>query len=135
MMRGRIRLRGRAAPDVVGPAAIPRQTPNGQRATTPDTADPAGVPRRVLEELRAAGTGTGLDEIARRAGVSRDDVDAAVGYWLHRGELSARRLDCGPTDCTGCALRAAGCGPASRPGSGKQPPGAGNRTSVTVLHL
>ena len=44
--------------------------------------------RAVLAAVRTASSGTGLDEIARNLGLSRDEVDAMVDYWEQRGELA-----------------------------------------------
>jgi hypothetical protein len=72
---------------------------------------------RVLTEVRAAAPGTGLDEVARRLGLSRDEVDLAVDYWARRGELVVDELGCAPScaapSCAGCPLagpRRSGCG-------------------------
>ncbi|MPZ84484.1 MAG: hypothetical protein GEV28_30475 [Actinophytocola sp.] len=67
---------------------------------------------RVLAEIRASTTATGLDELARRLGVSRDDLDALIGYWVHRGELVVdETIGCTAGSCHGCALAAGGCAP------------------------
>ena len=84
------------------------QRPDGRTGTGTDG---QGIPRRVLDAVRTAGPGTGLDDIARRLGLRRDDVDAAIGYWLCRGELSTRRVDCASTGCPQCPLRSTGCAP------------------------
>lgn len=67
---------------------------------------------RVLTEIRAAPTATSLDELASRLEVSRDDLDAMIGYWVHCGELIVEEISgCAAGSCGGCPL-------ASRPGSG-----------------
>jgi hypothetical protein len=72
-----------------------------------------GMLARVLAEIRAAPPGTGLDELARRVGLSRDEADLAVDYWVRRGELVVGELGCAATSCAGCPLRGphrSGCG-------------------------
>lgn len=65
--------------------------------------------RAVLAAVRSAGPGVGLDEIAKRLDLSRDEVDAMVGYWEERGVLSVTRLGGGCVsarcaDCSGCGF-------------------------------
>ncbi len=66
----------------------------------------------VLDEMRTAPAATSLDLLARRLGMDRDDVDAAVGYWVHMGELVVEELpSCASTGCGGCPLATdSGCG-------------------------
>lgn len=79
--------------------------------------------RRVLAEITAArGGGVSLDDVARRVGVTRDEVDAMVDYWVRRGRLSVEEIGraCPSGGCGGCAMGrngAPGCGAAAR-GSG-----------------
>lgn len=40
--------------------------------------------RRILEEINGAHEAVGLDEIARRIGVTRDEADAMVAYWVRK---------------------------------------------------
>jgi hypothetical protein len=66
--------------------------------------------RAVLDAVRAADAGTGLDDIARGLGLRRDELDAAVEYWAHRGELVVAEIGgCPPAGCTGCHFHADGC--------------------------
>lgn len=62
--------------------------------------------RRVLAEITAARGGTSLDEIARRLGLGRDEVDAMVGYWIRKGRLAAEDIAaaCPGGGCGGCAF-------------------------------
>jgi hypothetical protein len=77
---------------------------------------------RVLAELRAAPAGTSLDELARRAEVPREQVDAAVGYWVHSGELVVEEITgCAAGSCAECPVAGAGrsgagCGDSARRG-------------------
>jgi hypothetical protein len=48
--------------------------------------------RAVLAAVLEARPGTGLDDIARRLELSRDEVEAMVDYWARRGVLSVQRL-------------------------------------------
>ncbi|NUT45807.1 MAG: hypothetical protein HOV94_00605 [Saccharothrix sp.] len=66
--------------------------------------------RAVLDAVRAAGAGTGLDDIARDLGLRRDELDAAVEYRAHRGELVVAEVGgCPPVGCAGCHFRTDGC--------------------------
>jgi hypothetical protein len=62
--------------------------------------------RAVLAEVRAAGPGRGLDEIAKSLGLARDEVDAMVEYWERRGKLTIERLRGCPSG--GCSAKGAG---------------------------
>lgn len=68
--------------------------------------------RTVLDAFRAAPVGTSLDSLARRLGMGRDDLDAALGYWVHLGELVvAEPPSCAGTGCRGCPFSTRrGCG-------------------------
>ena len=68
----------------------------------------------VLDAVRAAPAATSLDLLARRLKMSRDDLDAALGYWVHLGELVVEELpNCASTGCGGCPLSTGrGCGQA-----------------------
>ncbi|MER7504341.1 FeoC-like transcriptional regulator [Nonomuraea pusilla] len=69
----------------------------------------SGALRQVLAEIVAARGTAHLGEIARRAGITRDEAEAIVDYWVERGRLSRDRLGgCPPRGCGGCAL-ADGC--------------------------
>lgn len=76
--------------------------------------------RRVLTEIRAAPPAGGLDELARRLGVCRDELDAMIGYWVHRGELVVEEMaGCTSAGCAGCPMATAargGCTGPRRPG-------------------
>jgi hypothetical protein len=76
--------------------------------------------RQVLARVRAGPPGTGLDDIARGLGVTRDEVDAMVEYWVRRGELVMDELSsCASGGCGGCRFSAQGDGcyrPAPRSG-------------------
>jgi hypothetical protein len=73
---------------------------------------PAGGLRAVLAAVRGAPPGAGRDDLARRLGLRRDEFDAMVDYWVHRGELAVDRLGgCPPAGCGGCPVAATGCGP------------------------
>lgn len=66
--------------------------------------------RAVLDAVRTADAGTGLDDIARDLRLRRDELDAAVEYWAHRGELVVTEIGgCPPAGCTGCYFHSAGC--------------------------
>jgi hypothetical protein len=69
----------------------------------------------ALAAIRAAPAGTSLAELARRLGVDPDDLDAMVGYWIHRGELTvAPAAGCSDGACAGCPVARRGCaGPRS----------------------
>ena len=71
--------------------------------------------RRVLAEVSAAHR---LDDIAERLGLSRDEVDAMVEYWVRRGRLSLEEVGgCPAGGCSGCGpKKRAGCaGPGTAP--------------------
>jgi hypothetical protein len=67
--------------------------------------------QRVLNEIRAGAGATSIDDLARRLNIPRDDLDAMVGYWVHRGELLVEgTVNCASGSCAGCPV-AVGCGP------------------------
>ncbi|WP_367115008.1 FeoC-like transcriptional regulator [Actinophytocola sp.] len=73
----------------------------------------------MLAEIRAARPGTRLDDIARHLDLTRDELDAMIGYWVHRGQLTVAEIGgCPPVGCAGCFLAHAG-----RPGCGRSRPG------------
>ena len=78
------------------------------------------VLREVLRRVRTAAPGSGLDDIARDLGVSREEVDAMVEYWAGRGELVVDELgSCASGGCGGCRFSGQGGGcyrPAPRSG-------------------
>ena len=75
---------------------------------TAQTSAGAGSLRAVLDAVRTAAPGTGLDEIARSLGLARDEVDAMVDYWERRGKLTVERLR--GCSSAGCSARGpAGC--------------------------
>ncbi|WP_067541797.1 FeoC-like transcriptional regulator [Nocardia crassostreae] len=73
--------------------------------------------REVLAQITAARGGVSLDEVARRIGVSRTEVDAMVDYWVRKGRLSAEPVTSGcPSDgCGGCPSDGA-CATPAKPG-------------------
>ncbi|MGI5162462.1 FeoC-like transcriptional regulator [Microbispora sp. H10830] len=79
--------------------------------------------RRVLEEITAARGGVSLDDIARRLGLGRDEVDAMVEYWVRKGRLSS--------DDIAAACPSGGCGTCALGDDGK--PGCGTRRDGPVL--
>jgi hypothetical protein len=61
--------------------------------------------RQVLAEVRAsAHRPTTLDEMARRVGVTRDEVESMIDYWVRRGRLTVDRIGrgCAGSGCAGC---------------------------------
>jgi hypothetical protein len=65
---------------------------------------------RVLAEIRAGARATSIDDLARRLNIPRDDLDAMIGYWVHRGELMVDGTgSCARGSCAGCPV-AVGCG-------------------------
>jgi hypothetical protein len=89
------------------------------RQAVPSTPSGGGALRAVLAEIRASRGDVSLTEVARRVGVSRDEVDAMVDYWVSRGALTSTEIGrtCGPGTSGGCG----GCPSASRTGT----PGCG----------
>jgi hypothetical protein len=64
-----------------------------------------GALRAVLAEIRAArGGGVSLAEVARRVGISREEAEAMVDYWVARGALGATDIGrgCSSGGCGGC---------------------------------
>lgn len=82
--------------------------------------------RRLLREISAADRAVSLDEIARRVGVSRDEADAMVGYWVRKGRLAVTDLAtaCPTGGCAGCAFATA----ARRAATGDRGTGRGRGT-------
>jgi hypothetical protein len=74
----------------------------------------------VLAEL-TAGTPT-LDDVARRTGLARDVVEAAVAQLVRMGRVTSSTLSttCPDDGCGGCATR--GCGAHGRPAPGGRRP-------------
>lgn len=71
--------------------------------------------RRILAEITAAQGDLNLDEIARRIGISRDEADAMIDYWVRKGRLSIERITsgcpgggCGSCADSTCGTRATG---------------------------
>jgi hypothetical protein len=56
----------------------------------------------VLSAIRSSPT-VSVDELCRRLGLGRDDLDAVVGYWVNRGELVIEPT-CASGSCAGCPL-------------------------------
>jgi hypothetical protein len=78
---------------------------------------------RVLAAIRAAPAATTMEALARHLGVARDDLDAMVGYWVHRGAVVIEEVPwCASAGCSGCALAGTACGPRPRNGAA---PGTG----------
>jgi hypothetical protein len=67
---------------------------------------------RVLAEIRAGVGPVSATMLARRVGIDLDELDAIVGYWIHRGELAVDEVlpaaDCG--SCPMVASRRVGRG-------------------------
>lgn len=80
--------------------------------------------RAVLAAVRAARPGTGLDDVARSLGLSRDEVDAMVDFWVRRGELTAEPLR-GCPSAGRCGARDGARGGARDGVSGGVPGGGG----------
>jgi hypothetical protein len=87
------------------------------------------VLRQVLTEIRTARGGTSLNDVARRVGVSRDEVDAMVDYWVRRGRLSVEEMGggCPSAGCKSCAS-----GDGSEPGCGRSGPAGPVLIAVSV---
>ncbi|WP_405484928.1 FeoC-like transcriptional regulator [Nocardia sp. NBC_00511] len=64
--------------------------------------------RQVLAEITGARGELNLDQIARRVGVSRDEIRSMVDYWQRKGRLSVERLGsgCPAAGCGSCVTRA-----------------------------
>ena len=85
------------------PASTPVPTPAG-----------GGALRAVLAEIRAArGGGVSLAEVAGRVGVSREEAEAMVEYWVRRGALDTTDIGrgCSSGGCGGCPSAARDGGP------------------------
>ena len=97
-------------------------------ATTPPG---SGALRAVLAEIRAArGGGVSLAEVARRVGVSREEAEAMVDYWVRRGALGTTDLGrgCASGGCGGCPSAARDGGP----GCGTDGPSGPVLVAITV---
>jgi FeoC like transcriptional regulator len=98
-----------------------------------------GSLRAVLDAVRTAAPGTGLDEIARSLGLARDEVDAMVDYWERRGKLTVERLrGCSSAGCSargpaGCSAGSDGGGFAGSDGGGCPLAGASGGDGRPVL--
>lgn len=70
----------------------------------------AGPLRQVLAEITAARGNVDLAAIARRVGVSRDEVDSMVAYWVRKGRLAVEEIGsgCPSGGCGGCSATACG---------------------------
>lgn len=79
--------------------------------------------RRILEEINGAHEAVSLDEIARRIGITRDEADAMVAYWVRKGRLSSDDLS--------AACPSGGCG--TCPSGDNGTPGCGTRRDGPVL--
>jgi hypothetical protein len=78
--------------------------------------------RQVLEEVRS-GRARGLDDLARRVGVSRDEASAMVDHWVRKGRLDVADLS--------AACSSGGCG--SCPSGDHGSPGCGAGDGRPVL--
>ncbi|KNE82041.1 MULTISPECIES: FeoC-like transcriptional regulator [Streptomyces] len=65
--------------------------------------------RRVLTAV-TEGRARTLDDVAREAGVSRDEASAMLDYWVSRGRLTREEITpgCPPRGCGSCPM-ASGC--------------------------
>lgn len=79
--------------------------------------------RQILKEITASRGGVSLDEIARRVGVSREEAESMVDYWVRKGRLSAEDM--------AAACPSGGCGGCPAGDDGK--PGCGTRRDGPVL--
>ncbi|MFE3192405.1 FeoC-like transcriptional regulator [Nocardia sp. NPDC059240] len=72
--------------------------------SAPTTPTPSPL-RRVLAEITESRGEFSLDQVARRVGVSRDEAQAMVDYWVRKGRLSVEQIGsgCPSTGCGGCA--------------------------------
>jgi hypothetical protein len=84
--------------------------------------------RAVLDEL-TAGAPT-LDEVARRTGLGRDVVEAAVDHLVRLGRVSSSTLSTGCAD-VGCG----GCGASSSCPSVGMPAPGGRRPVLVALSV
>ncbi|MCN9243808.1 FeoC-like transcriptional regulator [Streptomyces sp. RY43-2] len=90
-----------------------------------------GALRAVLAEIRAArGGGVSLTEVAQRVGVSREEAEAMVEYWVQRGALATTDLGrgCASGGCGGCPSAARDGGP----GCGTDGPSGPVLVAITV---
>jgi hypothetical protein len=75
---------------------------------------------RVLAEIRERPAATSLDELGRRLGLSRDELDAVVGYGLHSGDLVVETITgCAVGSCTQCPVAPSATAGGSAPGCGR----------------
>ncbi|MEV7415868.1 FeoC-like transcriptional regulator [Streptomyces sp. NPDC089919] len=63
--------------------------------------------RRALAAFREAAPGEGLDAVAGRLGVGREEAADLAAYWVRKGRL--RRTEIGTPDCAGCFFAARSC--------------------------
>lgn len=90
-----------------------------------------GALRAVLAEIRAArGGGVSLAEVARQVGVSREEAEAMVEYWVQRGALGTTDIGrgCSSGGCGGCPSAARDGGP----GCGTDGPSGPVLVAITV---
>ncbi|MBQ0988331.1 hypothetical protein KBZ10_28255 [Streptomyces sp. F63] len=81
--------------------------------------------RRVLAAVTEGRAHT-LEDLAREAGVSRDEASAMLDYWVSRGRLTREEITpgCPARGCGGCPL-ASGC-------AGRAPGGAPALVTIGV---
>jgi hypothetical protein len=84
--------------------------------------------RRVLREIRSAGS-VRLDDVAKAVGVSRDEVDAMVDYWVRRGQLSVEEIGRG---CAGGGCGSCPSGNDGAPGCGTPATGGPVLLAITI---
>jgi hypothetical protein len=85
--------------------------------------------RQILKEISEARGGVGIDDIARKVGVTRDEADAMVDYWVRKGRLSVDDLAaaCPSGGCGGCAQGVNGT-----PGCGSSPRGGPVLLAISI---
>ncbi|MFB9238024.1 FeoC-like transcriptional regulator [Plantactinospora siamensis] len=86
--------------------------------------------RRVLAEIRAAERGgVSLDDVARRVGVGRDEIDSMVDYWVRKGRLTVEEIGrgCPSGGCGGCSS-----GKGGSPGCGTPTAGGPVLLGITI---
>ncbi|MCW2901407.1 MAG: hypothetical protein JWO67_3672 [Streptosporangiaceae bacterium] len=85
--------------------------------------------RQLLKEISEARGGVSIDDIARKVGVSRDEADAMVDYWVRKGRLSVDDLaaGCPSGGCGGCAQGVKG-----KPGCGSSPGNGPVLLAITI---
>lgn len=104
--------------------------PVSEPVSEPATTGPGGPLRAVLTAFE--GDVHSLDDIARRTGLSRDVVSAAVDHLVRAGRIEARTLAVGCPD-GGCGSCASGTS-AGEPGCGAPEPGR-SRTGPVLVAL